>query len=108
MTLSAAKIPEATKDLPSSLMYYRGMYELNKYRTSILFSAQHGPPVFAVTMSRQRYIFLSTHFRFDDLDKREERRKFDWFAAYRKVFEDLNKKFDQALVPTDYVSLDEK
>ena len=64
------------------------------------------PPL--LQAGRQRSTsFRSTHLCFDDLDTREERRKFDRFAAFREVFEDLNKKFGQALVPTDYISLDE-
>ena len=57
------------------------------------------PPAKRVFLRRN--IFLSTHLCFEDIDTREERRIFDQFAAFRKVFEDLNKKFDQALVPTD-------
>jgi len=89
------------------LIYYRGLYGMNQFSTSILFSPRHGPPVFSATMSRQRFAFLLSHLCFDDYPTRAERRKHDRFAAMRDFFETFNKKFAEALVPEDYISLDE-
>ena len=44
---------------------------------------------------------------FDDFEIRAERWKTDRFAAIRGFFEDCNDNFGAALVPEDYISLDE-
>ena len=89
------------------LMYYRGLYGLNMMSTNVIFSERHGPPVFSATMGKNRFGFILYHLCFDDRETREERRKHDRFAAFRDVFEEVNEKFGKALIPEDYLSLDE-
>lgn len=89
------------------LMYYRGLYGMNMHRVNILFSERHGAPVFSACMSRNRFEFLQGHLCFDHAADRDERWKHDRFTAIREVFEGCNKKFGKALVPDDYLSLDE-
>ena len=86
------------------LMYLRGLYGLNKHDVRLLFSHDRGIPIFGTTMSRLRFLFIMRHFSFDDVNTRW---KNDRFAALRQVFEMCNKNFGEALVPVDYISLDE-
>ena len=88
-------------------MYLRGLYGLNKHDVRLLFSHDRGIPIFGATMSRLRFLFIMRHFSFDDVNTREQRWKNDKFAALRQVFEIRNKNFGEALVPVDYISLDE-
>ena len=87
--------------------FYRGLYGMNNHRVNILFSDAHGPPVFSATMPRMRFDFLLAHICFDDINDRDERWKHDRFAAIREIFERCNDNFGKALVPEDYLSLDE-
>ena len=89
------------------LMYIRGLYGLTKHNLNLLFSDKKGLPIFGATMSRLRYQFIIKHLCFDDIDTRPERWKSDRFAAMRKLFEECNNSFGAALVPEDYISLDE-
>ena len=89
------------------LMYLRGLYGLNKHDVRTMFSHDRGIPIFGATMSRLWFLFIMRHFSFDDVNTREQRWKNDRFAALRQVFEMCNKNFGEALVPVDYISLDE-
>ena len=89
------------------LMYFRGLYRGNQHSVNLLFSPDRGIPIFGATMSRLRFQFITRHLSFDDIDTREERWRKDKFAAMRDVFELCNKNFGEALVPEDYISLDE-
>lgn len=89
------------------LMYMRGLYGLNNHSINLLFSDKKGLPVFGATMSRMRYEFMMKHLCFDDFETRNERWKHDRFAAIRGLFEKCNEIFGAAVVPEDYISLDE-
>ena len=89
------------------LMYMRGLYGLNTHTIDLLLSDRKGIPIFSATMSRYRYKFIIKHICFDDFESRNERWKDDRFAAMRSLFERCNGKFGAALVPEDYISLDE-
>ena len=58
-------------------------------------------------MSRLQFEFLHAHLTFKDIDTREERWEHDQFAAMREFLEQCNINFGKALVPEDYISLDE-
>ena len=88
------------------LMYYRGLYGQNNHRLDMLFS-EHGAPVFSATMSRMRFQFILAHLCFDDYLSRDRRWPNDRFVAIRELFEQCNINFAKALVPEDYLSLDE-
>ena len=89
------------------LLYYRGLYGMNMHDVNLLFSERHGPPVFSACMSRMRFKFLQAHICFDALENREDRWEHDRFTAIRDLFEECNKNFAKALVPEDYLLLDE-
>ena len=67
------------------LTYYRGLLGLSKQTIKRLW-AKNGHPIFAATMSRNRFKFLNSKISFDDRESREERWKSDRFAAIRKIF----------------------
>ena len=90
-----------------SLMFFRGLYGLNQHDIRLPFSDKQGLPIFGATMSRLRYQFIVAHLSFDDIDTRSTRWKKDRFAALRDFFEQCNNKFAAALVPEDYITLDE-
>ena len=111
--LTSGKLPHIKPidkiDLLSTigLMYFRGLYGLNQHDIRLLFSPNRGMPIFGATMSRLRFQFITRHLSFDDINTREERWKKDRFTAMREIFEQCNKNFGKALVPEDYISLDE-
>ena len=89
------------------LMYYRGLYGQNNHRLDMLFSERHGAPVFSATMSRMRFQFILAHLCFDDYRSVNRRWPNDRFVAIREFFEQCNINFAKALVPEDYLSLNE-
>ena len=89
------------------IMYFRGLYGLNNHHLNILFSEKQGPPVFGATMSRQRFEFISSHICFDDIHTRNERWSHDRFTCMREILEECNKNFSRAVVPADYLTIDE-
>lgn len=89
------------------LMLYRGLFSLNNFSLLKLFSDKYGPPIFAATMSRNRFFFLLRCFCFDDESTRAERWKQDRFAAARELFEMFNEQCMTSMKATDFVSLDE-
>ena len=76
-------------------------------RTSKLFSDKTGHNTFGVTMSRDRFVFLTSHICFDDEDTRSERWKYDHFAAFCDIFEAFNSNCSKHLVPSEYMVIDE-
>ena len=89
------------------LLYYRGLYGMNCHHTDYIFGTTFGPPVFSATMSCSRFKFLLVHISFDDHTTRQDRWKSDRFSAMREIFEQCNTNFAKAVVPDDYLSLDE-
>ena len=89
------------------LFYFCGLYHLNSYDIHLPFSNTRGLPIFGAAMSRSRYQFILAHLSYDNLKTRPERWKTDWFATMREFFEHCNDCFGAALVPEDYISLDE-
>ena len=89
------------------VMYFRGLYGLNQHEIRLSFSDVRGIPVFGATMSRLIFQFIIAHLTIDNFKIRAERWKTDRFAAIREFFEDCNDNFGAALIPEDYISLDE-
>ena len=90
------------------LMYMRGFYGINKHTIDLLFLHRKRIPIFSATISRSRYKFIIKHKCFDDFESRNEKWKHDRFAAMHSLFEQCNRKFGEALVPKDYISLEER
>ena len=88
-------------------MYFRGLMGLHNHSHDILFSENAGHPMFAATMSRNRFTLLIANLSFDTQEEREEKWKFDRFTAIRKFFELFNLNCLKHVVPSEYLSLDE-
>ena len=89
------------------LMYIRGLYNWDNHSLGILFSEEKGMPIFGATMSRLRFSFIVQHFCFDVEETLGTRWQSDRFAALRDLFEACSKNFAAALVPEDYLMIDE-
>ena len=89
------------------LMYARGLFHLNHQDSRILFRSSIGHPVFGAVMSCNRFRFLTSHIRFDDVRSRQGRFVSDRFAACRELFEKFNNRCNKALQPDEYLAIDE-
>ena len=89
------------------LILCRGLWKQNTFSINQLFSEKYGLPIYAATMSRNRFVFLLKHIPFDDERARDERWNEDRFAAIRELFESFNNEWLSCLVPGEYLSLDE-
>eukprot|EP00112_Aurelia_sp_Birch-Aquarium-sp1_P019687 Seg4924.2 transcript_id=Seg4924.2/GoldUCD/mRNA.D3Y31 product="PiggyBac transposable element-derived protein 2" protein_id=Seg4924.2/GoldUCD/D3Y31 len=58
-------------------------------------------------MSSDRFKFVVTHLTFDDVKQRAMLWKSDRFAAFRAMFEKVNKNCSKWLEPSEFLSLDE-
>ena len=91
----------------TGLLYFRGLFGMNRHNLNILFSDKAGPPVFSATMSRDRMKFLLSTLTFDDPETRNEKWQYDHFAAARPIFEMFNSNTSKYLFPSLYLSIDE-
>ena len=89
------------------LILYRGLYKLNNFTATKLFSDKYGPPMFGAVMRRDRFFFPMSTMTFDDKSTRAERWKFDRFTAVRGFLEMFNEECMSCLIACDYLSLDE-
>ena len=80
---------------------------MNHHRLNILFSDKAGPPVFSVTMSRDRMKFLLSTLTFDVPETRKEKWPYDHFAAAYPIFEMFNSNTSKYLLPSIYLWIDE-
>ena len=71
------------------LFLYRELWKRNTLRIKKLFSESYGPPIYAATMSRNRFVFLLKH-NFIDERTNDQRWNEDRFSAIRELFESFN------------------
>uniref|UniRef100_UPI00358F374B uncharacterized protein n=1 Tax=Myxine glutinosa TaxID=7769 RepID=UPI00358F374B len=98
---------EASATEIEGMLYYRGMLGQNLLDVKWLFGDRVGHPVFGATMSKNRFKFLLTKLSFDDEDTRPERWRNDRFAASRELHDLLNRNCAEALIPSDFITIDE-
>ena len=79
------------------LFYMRGLYNLNTYKRSILFSEKQGLPVSGATMSLLRFKFILAHLCFDDEETCPKRWQNDRFTAFRDFFRFVMTDFPECL-----------
>ena len=72
-----------------------------------LFNNDIGHPIFASILLKNRFKFINAMLCFDDRDTREERWKTDRFAAFREIFEMVNKACARNMTPDDFLAIDE-
>lgn len=88
------------------LCYARGILGANLYHAKELWTPNYSP-VFAATMSENRFTFLQSHISFDNEATRPARFLKDKFAAAREIFESWNFNCGRALQCGPWLSLDE-
>jgi predicted nucleic acid-binding OB-fold protein len=64
-------------------------------------------PIFAATMTRDRFLELHRHVTFDDVSTREQRRETDRLAPIRDVVESFAEKFRRFYNPNYNITVDE-
>ena len=89
------------------IIYFRGLLGLNNHSHEILFSEKAGHPVFAATMSRNRFKLLIQSIMFDDHQERAVNWPHDRFAAIRNFFELFNKNSLKHVIPSEYFAINE-
>ena len=76
--------------------------------TTILWSKTESNPLVIACFSRDRFIKLSNHLRFDDKETRSQRREKDTFAPLRDPWEDINGNLSREYVPGQTLTVDEQ
>ena len=91
------------------LLLLMGVLRSRKESVHHMWSAQKGfcRPVFAATMSRDRFVSIKRYLRFDDLQTRVQRRQDDKLAAIREIFERFVRNCKESMNPTAELTIDE-
>ena len=89
------------------IYYLRGLMKENFSDYDILWEEAIGHPIFAATMSKNRFKFLNRLLTFDDRSTRDERLRRDRFAPIREFFEKFNDQCSLVLNIGDYCTIDE-
>ena len=89
------------------LMYARGLFNLSQQNHRYLFKEGVGHAIFGATMSVNRFSFLNSNIKFDNINTREERFPHDRFSAIRELFEKFNKRCSSVLQPDEFLAIDE-
>ncbi len=69
----------------SGILYLRGALKLNTTDTDNVWYHESSHDIFAATMQRKRFTFLTRMIQFDDSDSRQERWREDHFTSFSKV-----------------------
>ena len=89
------------------IIYFQGLLGLTNHSHEIIFSEKAGLPVFAATMSLNRFKLLTQSIMFDDHQERTENWPHDRFAAISNFFELFNKNCLKHVIPSEYLAIDE-
>jgi hypothetical protein len=84
----------------------RGLLGANLLDAKQLWTSNYSP-VFAATMSANRFTFLLSHLRLDDIAVRDEARLRDKFAAARDLLEMFNIQLAKVMQCGEYLAFDE-
>ena len=76
--------------------------------TTIQWSKTEGNPLVMACISRDRFLKLSHHLRFDDKETRSQRREKDAFAPLRDLWEDFDGNLSREYVPGQTLTVDEQ
>ena len=91
----------------TGLIYLHGLLCQNMWEKERLFEDEVGHPVYAATMSPNRFTFLCRVLKFDDPTTRQARFHTDRFAAMRKFYECWNSMCSKAVNPSSYITINE-
>ncbi len=90
------------------LFILAGVFHGNLEYCRELWSTENGRPIFAATMSENRFEDLVHYMRFDDKTTRSERKKDDKLAAIREIWDMLIANLQKPYVPSAYLTVDEQ
>ncbi|KAK9754356.1 KH domain [Popillia japonica] len=81
------------------LLYLAGLLKSSRLNVDELWDRRGtGVEMFWLTMSKQRFLFLLRHLRFDDLSTRATRKQTDKLAPIRKLFDEFTIFFKERLI----------
>ena len=89
-------------------LLHMGVLRDNGTPTTILWSKTEGNPLVMACFSRDRFIKLSNHVRFDGKETRSQRREKDAFAPLRDLWEDFEGNLSREYVPGPTLTVDEQ
>ena len=84
-------------------IYKQGILDYNEFWDPLF-----GSPIFRATMSKNRFVNLQKHIRFDDISTRSARREKDKFAPMREVWNKLNINLTKYYIPGKNLTIDEQ
>ncbi|KAJ3646387.1 hypothetical protein Zmor_005897 [Zophobas morio] len=91
------------------LLYLAGVLKSNRLNVDELWERDgSGIELFWLTMSKQRFLFLIRHLRFDDSTTRTERKVSDKLAPIRDVFTIFADNCQKSYTISEYATIDEK
>ena len=89
-------------------LLHMGMLRDNGTPATILWSKTEGNPLIMACCSRDRFLKLSDHLRFDDKETRSQRREKDAFAPLRDLWEDFDGNLSREYVPGPTLTVEEQ
>ena len=89
------------------ILYLRAALKQNLRDSYSIWYHESSCSIFPVTMSLNRFSFITRFLQFDDRSTREERKKYDNFACFRDFFEKVNENNANARYPSPCLAIDE-
>ncbi|GFS15767.1 PiggyBac transposable element-derived protein 4 [Elysia marginata] len=80
----------------------------NRTTTTVLWDKTNGNQLLRACFSRNRFLKLSNHLRFDDKSTRQSRRLKDAFAPFREIWDDFNLNLEKEYIPGPMLKVDEQ
>ena len=89
-------------------LLHMGVLRDNGTPTAILRNKTEGNPLVLACFSRDRFLELSNHLRFDDKETRSHKREKDAFAPLRDLWEDFDGNMSGKYVPGPTLTVDKQ
>ena len=90
------------------LLLFSAYRKDNHLSTREMFCPEKGSLFYRASMSENRFVFLLTCMRFDDINTREERRETDKFAPVRTIWDMLIGSCEKYYTPGALLTIDEQ
>ncbi|GFS17067.1 PiggyBac transposable element-derived protein 4 [Elysia marginata] len=89
-------------------LLHLGALRDNRTTTTVLGDKTNGNQLLRACFSRNRFLKLSNHLRFDDKSTRQSRRARDAFAPFREIWDDFNLNLGKEYIPGPMLTVDEQ
>ncbi|GFS10164.1 PiggyBac transposable element-derived protein 4 [Elysia marginata] len=89
-------------------LLYLGTLRDNRTTTTVHWDKTNGNQLLRACFSRNRFLKLSNHLRFDDKSTRQSRRAKDAFATFREIWDDFNLNLGKEYIPGPMLTVDEQ